>query len=100
MKMTHLTCFSCGREAELTGVFRSTTCPACDADMRVCKNCRFYDTSASKSCREPVSEPVHDKERANFCDFFRPAPPKGDGGGEVRSEADEARAKLEALFKK
>src|SRR5690554_1030379 len=103
MKTTYLTCFNCGHDVALqTSVFRTTTCPQCDADMRVCKNCRFYDTYAAKSCREPVSEPVSDKERANFCDLFRPAPSKGGSGGESgkRSEADEARAKLEALFKK
>ncbi|RAL23013.1 hypothetical protein DL240_08990 [Lujinxingia litoralis] len=99
MKVTRLNCFACGHALALqTPIFRTTTCPECDADMKVCKNCRFYDVNASKSCREPVSEPVRDKERANFCDFFRPAAPAGGQPGE-RSEADEARARLEALFK-
>lgn len=92
------TCWSCKTETEMhTQVFRSHRCRHCDADMLACRNCRFYDPQASKQCREPVSEPVHDKEKANFCDYFRPAD-HSDGGPEV-SEAEAARARLNDLFK-
>ena len=91
------TCWSCKAQTEMkTQVFRSSTCPHCEADMLVCKNCRFYDTNASKQCREPVSEPVHNKERANFCDYFRPAENTPEEGP---SEADLARERLNSLFK-
>lgn len=58
--------------------------------------CEFYDTSVAKSCREPVADEVRDKERANFCGYFKPIPDtyqSKDSG-----EADEAKAKLAALF--
>jgi hypothetical protein len=58
--------------------------------------CEFYDTSVAKSCREPVAEEVTDKERANFCDYFRGRSGVQATGGV--SEADAARAKLEAMF--
>jgi hypothetical protein len=58
--------------------------------------CEFYDTSVAKSCREPVAEEVTDNERANFCDYFR-GKPVGHAAEGV-SEAEAARAKLEAMF--
>lgn len=58
--------------------------------------CEFHDTSVAKSCREPVAEEVTDKERANFCDYFRARPGVHAAGG--AGEADAARAKLEAMF--
>jgi hypothetical protein len=58
--------------------------------------CEFYDTSVAKSCREPVAEEVTDKERANFCDYFRGQPGVRAAGGV--SEADAAKAQLEAMF--
>ena len=36
-------------------------------------NCRHYAPDMANACREPVSEPVQDKDRANFCDWFSPA---------------------------
>ena len=71
-------------------------CPACGADLHVCRMCEFYDTSVAKSCREPVAEEVSDKERAQFCDYFRAQSGLLAAGGV--SEAERARAQLEAMF--
>jgi hypothetical protein len=43
-----------------------------------------------------VAEEVKDKQRANFCDYFRPIEAAWRPGD--RSAADKARAELEALF--
>ncbi len=75
---------------------RRDECPACGADLHVCVMCEFYDTSVAKSCREPVAEEVTDKERANFCDYFRGRPGVRTAGG--GGEADAARAQLDAMF--
>ena len=58
--------------------------------------CEFYDTSVSRSCREPVADEVQNKEKANFCGYFKPIA----GAFEARDNAaaDEAKAKLAALF--
>ncbi|MFC1844863.1 hypothetical protein ACFLZ5_08750 [Thermodesulfobacteriota bacterium] len=48
-------------------------CPACGGDLHICLNCEFYDQSAYSQCRETIKEPVQDKEKANYCDFFRAA---------------------------
>jgi len=79
-----------------TPLRRRDECPACGADLHVCRMCEFYDTSVAKSCREPVAEEVTDKERAQFCDYFRAQPGLHAAGGV--SKADEARAQLEEMF--
>ena len=63
-------CFSCGAKIEVERVYRSTDCPSCSKSVKVCKNCRFYAPGAHWDCHETISEPVRDKEQANFCDFF------------------------------
>ncbi len=91
-------CQSCGAAIATEGsIGRRDVCGSCDAELHACVQCRFYDPAASNQCREPQAERVQDKERGNFCEFFQLA--KGKGGGQ-RSAADDAKAKLEALFKK
>lgn len=68
-------CWKCGKPLVLNGtVSRSDVCPDCGADVRSCKNCRFYEPGAHYDCRETVDELVKDKERANFCGWFMLAP--------------------------
>lgn len=95
MKQTY-TCWSCGQTHDaVPQIFRTTECPGCEASVKVCKNCKHYDESAPQSCREPVAESVREKEQANFCAYFQPSV----GGGKRSEEVEDARAKLEALFK-
>ena len=97
MTTMNLTCWNCG--AELTGVplpvGRGEECPKCVASVRACRMCRFYDPDASNACRERMADLVADKEAANTCDYFTPRPQTA---AEDRGEADQARAKLEAVF--
>jgi hypothetical protein len=77
---------------------RRDACKQCNADLHVCKLCEFYDLSKAKHCREPIAEEVSDKQRANFCDYFKP---KNDVySNKQQSEAERAKAQLEALFGK
>lgn len=106
-------CWSCGK---VTGVIgrpaRSDQCPHCRADLRSCRQCKFYDPAAARSCRESRAEPPVEKERSNFCDYYvaaeapvggarneSAAAPAGAPPGPARSPAEEARAALDALFK-
>ena len=97
--MAHITlkCFSCGKPTQFidTVGFREE-CESCSADMHVCKNCEFYDTTAYNECRESSADPVKEKERANFCDFFRPS----SRNGSATSQVDKIKAAADALFKK
>lgn len=98
--MTRVRCFSCGRPLDLAAGERvgfRDECPGCGADLHVCRNCAHHDPSAYNECREPQAERVGDRERANRCDYFAPAAGAADGGG---GEPVEARARLDALFKK
>ncbi len=62
----------------------------------MCRLCEFYDTRVSGSCREPVAETVMEKERANFCGYFRAMPNVYRAGGDTASR--EAKVQLDTLF--
>ena len=72
------------------------TCEACGADLHSCVHCAHYDPGAYNDCREPSSEFVSDRERANRCDWFQP----GDRAGGDGAGRDQALSDLDALFKK
>lgn len=119
-----LVCWKCGAAlAELSlPLRRLEECRQCAAELHVCRLCEWYSTAVAKHCRETIAEEVKDKERANFCDYFKPrqdaysavsldaaAQAKADleamfGGGAPKaaepSAAEKARAELEALFGK
>ncbi len=84
----------------LTGVplpiGRLEECPACRTDLHVCRMCEFYDPRVARSCREPIAEEVQDKERSNFCGYFKAR--SGTFGAQDSGEAAQARARLDALF--
>jgi hypothetical protein len=93
-----MNCFDCGCQIELTGrVGFREVCPECGRSLHICLNCSFYDPTFNNQCREPQAERVVDKDRANFCEYFsirKASKPQR------LSPANDARAKLEALFKK
>ena len=93
-----LNCWKCGYALDdmPRPLRRRDECPACGADLHVCRMCEFYEPSVAKSCREPIAEEVTDKERANFCDYFRGQPGVDSAGGV--GEAESARSQLEAMF--
>ena len=99
-KSASLNCWKCsGSLARVVlPIGRRDECPHCAADLHACRLCGFYDPNVSKDCREPVADEVADKERSNFCDYFRPAA----GGAEAPGgdEAAAARARLDAAFGK
>ena len=93
-----MNCSFCNAPAPEGKIHFRDTCPRCGRDLHVCMNCEFYDRNASRECREPaIQETVGDKERANFCEYFRSSEDRS--GGAALSAAEEARKKLEALFK-
>lgn len=118
-----LVCWKCGNSlADLSlPLRRLDECKKCGAELHVCKLCEFYSIAVAKHCRETIAEEVKDKERANFCDYFKPRPGafstvNQDAAAKAKSDldalfgakanspepsaADRARAELDALFKK
>lgn len=96
--MSELVCWKCGASlAALSLPFsRLDECKACGAALHVCRLCEFYSPTVAKQCREPIAEEVKDKERANFCDYFKPRP--GAHSRVSEEAARKARAELDALF--
>lgn len=96
--MEELHCWRCGASlAELTPpIERRDECPACRAQLYVCKFCEFYDPSVAKHCCEPVADEVKEKERANFCGYFKPNPQAYVPAD--TTVASKAKADLDALF--
>lgn len=90
-------CHSCKRELEIAGkIARREECSFCRADLYCCLNCAFYDKGASKECREPVAEIVKEKQKANYCDYFRFKEAQKDA---AISSAEQSRKELEDLFR-
>ena len=97
MATTDLICWKCGTEINDVPVpiSRREECPKCVSSLRACMGCDFYDANAGRQCAEPQADPVADPESGNTCDYFRP---RRKSSHETPGEADEARAKLNALF--
>ncbi len=96
-------CFSCTARLDTeSATGRGAECRECGADVKVCKNCRFYDTGAYNDCAEPNAERVVEKERANFCDYFVLADctePGGPGGSsDTSKEKPDPMAELKRLL--
>jgi ribosomal protein L40E len=97
--MSHdLVCWRCG--GPLAGLSlplrRLDECPACRAELHVCRMCTAYDPRVAKKCRQDDAEEVRGKEQANFCDYFRPRPGAFDS---VQAAAEQrARDQLATLF--
>jgi predicted RNA-binding Zn-ribbon protein involved in translation (DUF1610 family) len=121
--MAQLVCQHCGAPLTVSEpIGREMTCDSCGRDLRACMQCRHYDTSYNNSCTETMADPVVEKDRRNFCEYFyfsraafagptagrdRAADARtkleglfGGSGAKPKTSADDARAKLESLFKK
>ena len=67
-----LNCWNCGKDTGITAKpTRLDHCSVCLADQKACRGCRFYDPHAAHQCRERIDDPVKNKEKANFCDYFQ-----------------------------
>lgn len=92
-------CYKCGKALQIDSpVGRRDLCPHCESDLRCCLNCALHDPSYAGACREPQAERTTDKDRANFCDFF--VFRMQSKASEQETRGDEAKKKLESLFKK
>jgi len=92
-------CWNCGTVIEASSgplkIEKSESCPDCDYDLHVCKNCRFYDRATYNECKENQAEWVRDKEKRNYCDYFEPNTLASSKSDKVKN----ARSALDNLFK-
>lgn len=88
-------CAFCNKDIEIADkVYRKDQCPHCLEDLHCCLQCRFYEPGRENDCREPRAERVVDNVKANFCDYF-----EFSGGDHLSTEQEDAKQKLENLFK-
>lgn len=91
-------CHRCGWDwtyRDLPG--RSETCSQCRADLRVCLNCQSFASNYANQCRDSRAEPVHDKDTANFCEYFDFIR-RNWTGAKGNSREDDARSTLKSLL--
>jgi len=90
-------CAACQKEIPADRLIgRQDQCPFCRADLHCCLNCGFYEWGVYNDCREPQADRVVEKNRSNFCDYFR----FKDAAQKNNASAASPKDKLEALFKK
>jgi hypothetical protein len=70
-------CWNCSKLVSDVGAkigFRAA-CLHCSSDLHVCKNCRYYAIGKPNDCLVPGTDPIRDREKANFCEEFKPKLP-------------------------
>ena len=93
-----LQCYNCSAEIlieNIDKITRSEECPKCYVNLRSCRMCDFYDRNSYNECREPMADRIVEKEKPNFCDFY-----KITTGMKKEEITDNAMAAANALFKK
>ena len=71
-----MNCWKCHKTVELAQIGFRAVCKHCDADLHVCKNCKYYQIGKPNDCIVPGTDFVADREKSNLCEEFRPKPPE------------------------
>ena len=91
-------CYACNKATDLAAeqkILRHEECPHCQTSLHCCKMCVFYDTTVYNECREPLAERLVEKEKPNFCSYFKLGSGKNNGPSK-----DDLISAADALFKK
>lgn len=93
-----LSCYRCDHSLEglPLPLGRRDECPGCLAELHACRMCRMYDPREPTGCTEEDALEVMEKERANFCDYFKPNPDAYSPG--FMEAHNRAESELAALF--
>lgn len=94
-------CWKCKNKIDVEFIGRTDECPTCHTDLHSCKNCSFYLPGSHFDCKENIDEKVSDKEKANFCDFFRILRDFDNRSDEIKLAEEKksvAKASFDALF--
>lgn len=90
-------CFNCRSEVTISfPVEREDVCSVCNAYLRVCLNCQFYDHFSHSECKEPAAEPPLKKDVFTVCEYFKF---KSSSREEI-DKREKALKEWESLFKK
>lgn len=89
-------CFFCGSKLPEGRIGFRDLCPGCGRELHVCRNCGFFKPGAYRDCSETVPEAVRDKDRLNFCEYFKPSTAREDGS--LAAKARTAKSSFDDLF--
>ena len=97
-KSDRFVCWQCGGslDAVRRPIRHGARCPACRADLHVCRQCRHHAPKVRGECDHDRADRVIDKTSANYCTYFRPA--RGAWRGDADAGCDRARDDLAELF--
>ncbi|HOP86953.1 MAG TPA: hypothetical protein PLM71_06460 [Syntrophorhabdaceae bacterium] len=90
-------CYRCKIPIEMDEITFRSECPSCSADLHVCFNCSFYDTTKHNSCSEGQADFVREKDRANYCEYFKFIEHREE---DKKSKREEAEKLWSTIFKK
>jgi hypothetical protein len=107
-------CAECGQDLSTAfEIQMESPCPKCGGDLHTCRNCKHFDSGARFQCTQTIPERIGKKAAANRCLLFTgrtivvkelgqasAAPNAAASSAPASRPADDARAALEALFKK
>ena len=97
-KANRFVCWQCG--GPLASIRRpirpGARCPACRADLHVCRQCRHHAPKVRGECDHERADRVVDKSSANYCTYFRPA--RGAWRGDADVGRERAQDDLAELF--
>jgi hypothetical protein len=97
--MASLQCQFCGAPVTVSEpIGRDATCESCGHDLRCCRNCRHYDPHYNNACTETMADPVVEKDRRNFCEYFYFNRAAFKAAASTSGREAEARKKLEGMF--
>lgn len=65
-------CMYCGSPLPEGKIHFRDLCADCGRELHICRHCFFFKPGAYRDCAETVPDEVRDKERMNFCEYFRP----------------------------
>jgi len=90
-------CASCGAKVA-TSIGAESTCSNCRAELHTCRQCTYFDPSATFQCSKPVTARIVNKNARNTCELFdaRTVVERQTSSG----APTDARAAFNKLFKK
>jgi hypothetical protein len=89
-------CSFCGSPLPAGRIGFRDLCASCGRELHICLHCGFYKPGAYRDCAETVPEAVRDKERMNFCEYFKPGTIVAGGTGAAK--AKDAKHRFDDLF--
>jgi hypothetical protein len=90
-------CSFCGSPLPEGKIGFRDLCIECGREVHSCVHCKFYKPGAYHDCLETVPDVVKDKDRMNFCEYFKPDSSRISGGS-ARDASKTAKNAFEGLF--